>query len=141
MTIGYMMKMRHLMQVAVKPVRDFHRVAPMVLGIISEKTRMRMVIMALTRPNQREPKRIFACWPTPAAPMVLAMVFKESMAAMGLEVSCLYRLKREAGLYPSSSRMVTYDIGVDMSVASRMEQRKEMAMAPKRKSNNAVIKV
>jgi hypothetical protein len=35
--------------------------------------------------------------------------------------------------------MVTYEIGVDMSVASRIEQRKEMAMAPKRNSNKAVI--
>ena len=79
----------------------------MVFGIISEKTRIRMVVIALTTPNHALPKTIVACWPTPAAPMVLAMVLRLRMAAIGLDDSCLYCLNLTAGLYPSSSLIVT----------------------------------
>ena len=82
----------------VNPIRDFHLVVPMVLGMISAKTRISMVVIALTRPNQALPKSRVACWPTPAAPMVLAMVLRLSIAAIGREDSCLYCLNRLAGL-------------------------------------------
>ena len=78
----------------------------MVLGMISEKTRMRTVITAETTPNHWLPNSRVACRPTPAAPMVLAMVFRLRIAAMGRDEFCLYSLKSVAGLYPSSSRIV-----------------------------------
>ena len=111
----------------------------MVLGIISEKMRMDSVISADASPNQRLPNTSVTCAPTPAEPMVLAMVLSDRMAAMGRVLSVLYRLKRAAGAYPSSSRMVIYEMGVDISTDSRMEQRKEMRMAPSRNMSNSVI--
>ena len=55
-----MMKISARIITVAKPIRDFQRVVPMVLGMISEKTRMRMVITALTRPNQPEPNTTVA---------------------------------------------------------------------------------
>jgi len=100
--------------------------------MISEKMRMRIVVIAETNPNHWLPKASSTCWPTPAAPMVWAMVLRLSMAAMALALSCLYFLNKVAGLNPSSSRMVIYDNGVDMSTASNMEQRNDTDNAPNR---------
>ncbi len=124
---------------AVKPVRDFQREVPMVLGIISENTRISMVVNALTSPNHWEPNRIVACLPTPAAPMVFEIVLSERMAANALEGSCLYRLSLVAALRPSSSLKVMYEIGVLMRAASNMEQRKEVHRAQRRNIINSVI--
>ena len=83
---------------AVNPIRLFQRAVPRFLGMISAKTRMRMVVIALTRPNHAEPKTKVAWRPTPAAPMVLAMVLSDRIAARGLEVSVLYFFISVAGL-------------------------------------------
>ena len=37
--------------------------------------------------------------------------------------------------------MVTYEIGVDIRLASNIEQRKEMAIAPNRNNSSAVIRM
>ena len=68
------------------------------------------------------------------------MVLRERIAASGLEVSVLYFFIRAAGLYPSSSFMVMYEIGVLINVASSTEQRKEMSIALRRKTKSRVIK-
>ena len=60
-----------------KPISDFQYDVPIVLGMISEKTRIRTVVMPLTSPNHLEPKTAVACAPTPAAPIVLAIVLRE----------------------------------------------------------------
>ena len=131
--------MRMWIVLAVKPVRDFQCEVPMVLGIISENTRISMVVNALTSPNHWEPNRIVACLPTPAAPMVFEIVLSERMAANALEGSCLYRLSLVAALRPSSSLKVMYEIGVLMRAASNIEQRKEMHRAPRRNIISSVI--
>ena len=120
------------MTLVAKPISDFHLVVPMVLGIISEKTSISMVVTTLTSPNHLEPKTSVACAPTPAAPMVLAMVLSERMAAIGLELSCLNFLNLVAALYPSSSLMVIYEIGVDIRVASNTEHKNDTDIAPRR---------
>ena len=56
-----------------------------------------MVVMADTKPNHLLPKTAVACIPTPAAPMVFAMVFSERIAAKGRPVSSLYALISFAG--------------------------------------------
>ena len=94
------------MALAANPISSFQWLVPMVLGMISEMIRISKVIRALTRPNHCEPKSRVACRPTPAAPMVFAMVLSDRMAAMGREESVLNRFIRLAGLYPSSSRIV-----------------------------------
>ena len=69
----------------------------MVFGTISAKTRISRVTMILTSPNHSEPNKIVACLPTPAEPMVFAMVLRESMAARGFSVSVLYFFISVAG--------------------------------------------
>ena len=97
-TSGYITKISTRIARVAKPIRDFQRVVPRVLGMISENTRIRMVIRALTSPNHSDPKMIVACRPTPAAPMVFAIVLSDRIAAIGREESCLYSLNRVAGL-------------------------------------------
>ena len=111
----------------------------MVLGMISEKMRIRMVVIAEMRPNHSLPKTRAVCRPTPAAPMVLAMVLSERMAAMGLSMLSLRRRNSPAFLLPSSWSIVRYDTGVDIRTDSRTEQTKEMPIAPRRKSSRRPI--
>ena len=85
-TMGKRMKIITLMAPAVKPRRALQWVVPMVLGMISANTRISTVVMALTTPKNSLPNTMVAWLPTPAAPMVLAIVFSESIAARGLEV-------------------------------------------------------
>jgi len=106
--------------------------APMVLGMISEKTRMSNVSMAEVMAKNWLPKMASLCAPTPAAPTVCEMVLSDNMAAMGLSMSCLYFLSRGAPLRPSFSSMDTNDIGAESSTASRIEHKNEMLKAPKR---------
>ena len=107
----------------------------MVLGMISEKMRIRMVVIAEMRPNHSLPKTRAVCRPTPAAPMVLS----ERMAAMGLSMLSLRRRNSPAFLLPSSWSIVRYDTGVDIRTDSRTEQTKEMPIAPRRKSSRRPI--
>ena len=59
-TSGYITKISTRIARVAKPIRDFQRVVPRVLGMISENTRIRMVIRALTSPNHSDPKMIVA---------------------------------------------------------------------------------
>ena len=59
-----------------------------------------------TSPNHSLPNSLVASIPTPAEPMVLAMVLRERMAASGLSVSVLKVRMSCADLAPSSSRKV-----------------------------------
>ena len=104
-TRGYMIMTRKFITLASQR-RPFQRDVPMVFGMISENTRISIVIMADTSPNHSLPKIIVAWRPTPAAPIVLAMVFSESIAAIGLSMFCLSLLNLAASLLPSSSLMV-----------------------------------
>ena len=70
----------------------------MVFGMISEKMRISSVVMADIQPKNTEPPMMVACMPTPAAPMVLAMVLRARMAASGRALSSLYCMNRVAGL-------------------------------------------
>src|SRR6056297_2785168 len=61
---------------AVKGASFFHRLAPRVLGMISENMRIRRVSTAEVTERYSLP-HIFCAWaPTPAAPMVWANVFR-----------------------------------------------------------------
>ena len=111
----------------------------MFFGKISEKNRMRMVMMADTRPNHWLPNSWVACCPTPAAPMVLAMVLSDRIAARGRSGSCFIFRKSAAWASPSSCRIVMYEMGVESKVDSRREQRKDTAIAPRRKVRRSAI--
>ena len=119
--------------------RCFQLEVPMVFGIISEKTRIRMVIIAETSPNHSLPKTMVACLPTPAAPRVLAIVLRESIAAIGRSMSSFIFSINFAFLSPSSTLAEMKEIGVDISTDSRREQRNDIAIAPKRNMRSRVI--
>ena len=102
-TNGYMSTISTRMVRTVKPNSCFQCVEPMVFGIISEKMRINRVVTPDTTPNHASPNTTLVCKPTPAAPMVLAIVFNERMAASGFSGSVLYFLINEAFLSPSSS--------------------------------------
>ena len=57
--------------------------APIVLGMISEKIRINSVRTAEIMPKYASPNIFVACAPTPAAPIVCATVFNESIADKG----------------------------------------------------------
>ncbi|EEX38517.1 hypothetical protein VIB_000172 [Vibrio metschnikovii CIP 69.14] len=65
--------------------------APMVLGTISDSTRMPSVNTAENTPSHWLPKTTAACAPALAAPMVWAMVFKVRIDASGRSMSPLSR--------------------------------------------------
>ena len=67
--------------------------APSVLGIISEKINMRKVNIAETIPNDVSPKSLVASAPTPAAPIVCAIVFSAKLFAQ----SATHHLSSNAG--------------------------------------------
>ena len=60
----------------------FQKVAPRVLGIISERYRIARVNRKATRVSQRGPKTATAWAPTPAAPIVWAKVLSMRMLDM-----------------------------------------------------------
>lgn len=110
-------------------------VEPMVLGIISENTRMRKVNTPDTTPTKRlvssdVAQRVAAypaaVEPTSDAPTVLAMVLTTRMAEIGRSMFVLYCLRRSQPLAPCVSRVVMYDMGVERSVASSTEHSAEM---------------
>ena len=105
-TSGHIRTDRNEMADVTKPIRFFQYDVPMVLGTISENTSTSSVVIAEMIPNQVLPNRIVACRPTAAAPKVLAMVFKERIAARGLSGSDLNLRNFSAGLYPCSFLIV-----------------------------------
>ena len=105
-TSGHIRTDRNEMADVTKPIRFFQYDVPMVLGTISENTSTSSVVIAEMIPNQVLPNRIVAWRPTAAAPKVLAMVFKERIAARGLSGSDLNLRNFSAGLYPCSFLIV-----------------------------------
>ncbi len=93
---------------------------------------MSTVSTAEMMPKYSSPKTLTASAPTPAAPIVWAMVFSERIAEMGLSISCFCRMSSGAYLAPSCSFMAMNDMGVESRTASRIEQRNEMASATER---------
>ena len=76
-----------LMMYAVRLVKLRQYLAPMVFGIISVKTKIKMVSIADIIPNDDSPNTLTACAPTPAAPTVWAIVLSDRMADNGLSMS------------------------------------------------------
>lgn len=72
----------------------------MVLGIISESTRIKRVRMADISPKYCSPKILMDSAPTPAEPMVWAMVLSERMAPTGRSTLFLYCFISVAVLLP-----------------------------------------
>lgn len=106
--------------------------APMVFGIISESTRMSSVRMAEMMPKYSSPNSFIDSAPTPAEPMVWAMVLSESIAPTGLSTLFLYCFISVAVVLPWFSFIEMNDMGVDKSTASRMEHKNDSAKAPER---------
>ena len=57
--------------------------------MISEKIRIKIVRIADTSPIDVSPNNLAASTPTPAAPTVWAMVFRDKIADRGLSISSL----------------------------------------------------
>jgi hypothetical protein len=72
--------------------------APIVLGIISEKTNIIRVRMADIIPKYISPNILVACAPTPAAPIVCAIVFRERIADSGFSILFFNLIKIDADL-------------------------------------------
>ena len=73
--------------------------APIVFGIISENTKIRIVNIADTIPKDSSPNSLVAAAPTPAAPIVCAMVFSDRIAATGPSISVLYFLRSDKSFH------------------------------------------
>ena len=113
---------------------------PRVLGKISENIKIRTVNIADTTPNDSEPNTFAACAPTIAAPAVLAIVLRESMAASGLSTLPLKRAKRRTPFLGEFSLIFT-NVGVALSnTLSISEHIKEMSNAPAKYVINSPIK-
>ena len=104
----------------------------MVFGMISESTSINNVRIAEIMPKYCSPKSLIDSAPTPAEPMVWAMVLSERIAPTGRSTLFLYRFISVAVLLPWFSFIEIYDIGVERSTASRTEHRKESDSAPKK---------
>ena len=86
---------------AVNAPRFFQYSAPRVFGMISDPIKMTRVRIIEVRVRYSSPQRIWACEPTPAAPMVWAKVFRVRMAARGRSMSCLNLRRLLAYFFPS----------------------------------------
>ena len=113
--------------------------APIVLGMISDKTNISRVRIAEIMPKYASPNTFTDSDQTPAAPIVCAMVLSVSIAATGLSTLVLYFIIRAAFLAPCLSFIDMNDIGVESTTASRTEHINETASAPKRYRNISVI--
>ena len=101
----------------------------MLLGMISENTKIRMVRIAEITPKYSAPNTFVASAPTPAAPIVCAIVFRQRMAEIGRSIFSLSFLSNFDPLAFSPSFIVTKEVGVESKTASRIEQVKEIAIA------------
>ena len=70
--------------------------------------------------------------PTPADPIVWAIVFNDNIAPTGRSMFSLYLFMREAVAFPCFSFMDMYDMGVESKTASNTEHMKESDNAPKK---------
>ena len=93
--------------VAIIWVRDFQNVAPMVFGMISDRTSINSVRTAENIASDASPKTIAACAPAPAAPTVWATVLRLRIAARGRSTSFFNSesLLARAGLSASMDTM------------------------------------
>jgi hypothetical protein len=106
--------------------------APIVLGIISEKIRIASVRIAEITPKYASPKIMEACAPTPAAPIVCAIVFKDKIAERGLSILLLRFRKVVARLDPSSSLTFKNVSEEESKTDSIIEHKKDTNKARKR---------
>lgn len=113
--------------------------APIVLGIISDSTRISRVRIADIIPKYSSPKSLIDSAPTPAEPIVWAIVFSERIAPTGLSTLFLYCFINVAVLFPWFSFIDINESGVESSTASKIEHRKESASAPKKYNNISII--
>ena len=106
--------------------------APIVFGMISEKTSMSRVRIIEAAVNQ-----LFPSWwnsaPTPAAPTVCATVLSVRIAASGESISSLRLRSRWPLLRPSRESRSMNDQLVESSTASSSEQRNDTPSASSRK--------
>ena len=100
--------------------------------MISEITRINSVRMADINPKYSSPKSFIDSAPTPAEPMVWAMVLSERMAPTGRSTLFLYCFIKVAVLLLLVSFIEINDIGVDRSTASRTEHKRDSDRAPKK---------
>ena len=99
--------------------------APIVFGIISVKTKIKIVNMAETIQKEASPYIFTACAPTPAAPTVWATVFRDKIAERGLSILVFKSIKDLAQGFLFSCWAITKDFGVERSTASMIEHKKE----------------
>jgi len=76
--------------------------APIVFGIISVITKIKIVKIADTIPKDASPNIFTACAPTPAAPTVCATVFKDRIADKGLSILFFKSTNAFAHAFPFS---------------------------------------
>jgi len=103
----------------------------MVFGIISERIKIAIVIIADTIQNElpSSPKTFSACTPTKMAPTVCAMVFTVRIAISGLSISFLKLLRVVAKDFPSFF-LILIKVGVMLnSTASKIEHINEKKIA------------
>ena len=74
--------------------------APIVLGIISDKTSIKRVSIAEIIPKYASPNTFTDSDPTPAAPMVCATVLSVRIAATGRSTFVLYFISKDAFFAP-----------------------------------------
>lgn len=111
------------------PINSLLKLAPTVFGIISVKTKIRIVSTAETKPKYASPNTMVACAPTPAAPTVCATVFKDNIADKGLSISDFNYNIVSAFLSPNSIFDFKKETGVDSKTASIIEHTKEVKRA------------
>ena len=79
---------------ATKPVSRDQKIAPSVLGMISDRNRISSVSTADVTASTPDPHSRCASAPTPAAPTVWAIVFKLRIAASGRSIWVFSRRNR-----------------------------------------------
>ena len=125
--------------------------APIVFGMISEKTKIARVISAAmtdSHPTDKPrksnplwlPNTLEAWAPTPIAPTVWAIVLSVRIADNGLSISSVNSVSFIPVKEPSSRALLTYD-GVTLSkTASQIEHKNEKMMDNKRNRSNKVMR-
>lgn len=117
----------------------FQKVAPMVLGRISDRTKIKRVKTTENAVIQRLPKTSRAIAPLIEAPIVCAIVLSVRMAAIG---SSMLERRRTSSLPAGcfcSSKSTTWACVIESRVASRIEHTNEMAIETETTRTSVVI--
>ena len=109
--------------------RFLQYLAPIVFGIISVITKIKIVKIADIIPKEASPNILTACAPTPAAPTVCATVFNDNIADKGLSILVFKSINGFAQVFPFSCLTIKKDCGVERSTDSIIEQRNETKRA------------